>query len=33
MRRKMKSHGWIVSATEYIEEWASDRSFGDFEDD
>jgi hypothetical protein len=33
IRRKMESHGWTVSAIEYVEEWGSDRSFGDFEDD
>jgi hypothetical protein len=33
IRRKMESHGWTVSAIEYVEEWGSDRSLGDFEDD
>jgi hypothetical protein len=33
IRRKMESHGWTVSITEYVEEWGSGRSFGDFEDD
>ncbi|KIM99303.1 hypothetical protein OIDMADRAFT_181647 [Oidiodendron maius Zn] len=33
IRRKMESHGWTVSATEYIEELGSDKSFGDSEDD
>jgi len=33
MRRKMENHGWTVRITEYVEEWGSDRSFGDFEDD
>ena len=29
----MENHRWTVSTTEYVEEWGSDRSFGDFEDD
>jgi hypothetical protein len=33
IRRKMESHGWTVSATEYVEEWGTDRSLGDTEDD
>jgi hypothetical protein len=33
IRRKMENHGWTISTTEYVEEWGSDRSFGDFEDD
>ena len=33
VRRKMEGHGWTVSATEYVEELGSDKSFGDFEDD
>jgi hypothetical protein len=33
MRRNMESHGWTVSATEYVKEWGSGRSWGDFEDD
>ena len=33
VRRKMESHGWTVSATEYVEELGSDKSFGDLEDD
>ena len=33
IRRKMENYGWIVSTIEYVEEWGSDRSFGDFEDD
>ncbi|KAF2184522.1 hypothetical protein K469DRAFT_579299 [Zopfia rhizophila CBS 207.26] len=32
IRREMKSHGWTISATEYVEESGSDRSFGDIED-
>ena len=31
--RKMENHGWTVSTTEYVEEWGSDRSLDDFEDD
>ena len=27
------SHGWTISATEYMEEWGTDRSFSDIEDD
>jgi len=33
IRRKIENHGWTVNTTEYVEEWGSDRSFGDFEDD
>jgi hypothetical protein len=33
IRRKMESHGWIISTTEYVEELGSERSFGDFEYD
>jgi hypothetical protein len=33
IRRKMENHGWTVSTIEYVEEWGSDRSFGDSEDD
>lgn len=33
IRRKMENHGWTVSTTEYVDEWGSDRSLGDFEDD
>jgi hypothetical protein len=33
IRRTMEDHGWTVSTTEYVEEWGSYRSFGDFEDD
>lgn len=33
IRRKMESHGWTISETEYVEEWGTDRSFSDIEDD
>jgi hypothetical protein len=33
IRRKMESYGWTVGATEYVEEWGTDRSLGDTEDD
>ena len=33
IRRKMESHGWTISAVEYVEEWGTDMSFGDIEDD
>jgi hypothetical protein len=31
-RRKMESHGWTISTTEYVEEDDHDLSFSDFED-
>ena len=33
IRRKMENHGWVVSTIEYAQEWGSDRSLDDFEDD
>jgi hypothetical protein len=33
IRRKMESHGWTISAIEYVEDWGTDRSFGDIEGD
>jgi hypothetical protein len=33
IRREMKNHGWTISATEYVEVCAFDRSFSDIEDD
>jgi len=33
IRKEKENHGWIVSTTEYVEEWDSDMSFGGFEDD
>lgn len=33
IRRKMESHGWTISATEYVEEWATDGPFSDIEVD
>ncbi|KAF2252374.1 hypothetical protein BU26DRAFT_517013 [Trematosphaeria pertusa] len=32
MRREMKSHGWTISTTEYVEESGFDESFSDLED-
>ena len=32
IRRKLENHGWAISATEYVGEWSTDRSFGDIED-
>ena len=33
IRRKIESHGWTISATEYMEEENFDRSLSDFEYD
>lgn len=33
IRRKMESHGWTISVTEYMEEENFDRSFSDSEYD
>lgn len=33
IRRRMESHGWAISATEYAEEWGTDKSFSGIEDD
>jgi len=33
IRRKIESHGWTISITEYVEEEDFDRSFSDFEYD
>ena len=33
IRRKIESHGWTISITEYVEEEDFDRSFSDFESD
>ncbi len=33
IRRKMESHGWTISISEYVEEEDFDRSFSDFEYD
>jgi hypothetical protein len=33
IRRKMESHGWTISTTEYVKEEDFDRSFSDFEYD
>ena len=32
IRRRLGNHGWTISATEYVWEWSTDRSFGDIED-
>jgi len=33
IRRRMKSHGWTISTTEYVEEEDWSRSFSDFDYD
>ncbi|CAF9924692.1 hypothetical protein IMSHALPRED_006266 [Imshaugia aleurites] len=33
IRREMVKHGWTISAVEYVEEWGTDRSFGDIDCD
>jgi hypothetical protein len=33
IRKKMESYGWTISTTEYVEEWGTERSFSDIEDD